>query len=100
MVRPSDELRYRTNGHAPCGLATPSSRVDDLVRRTPTMLWPAWSLRFALPHCVQRQVRPALSAFLLLVDTRLRLADATTLLNSPFDEHFLLAHFATAVQPH
>jgi hypothetical protein len=84
-VRPSDELRYRTYESASRNRETPSSRVDVLVRRTPTMLWPAWSLRFALPHCAQSQIRPALSALFLLVDSRLRLADATALLSSPLD---------------
>jgi hypothetical protein len=84
-VRPSDELRYRTNKTATRNRQTPSSRVDILVRRTPTMLWPAWSLRFASPHCAQSQARPALSVFLLLVDNRLRLSDAVALMHSPID---------------
>jgi len=81
-VRPSDELRYRTNNVALSRQELDSSRIAALTRRTPTMLWPAWSLRFALPNCTQRQLRPALSAFLLLVDTRLPLADAAALLDS------------------
>lgn len=85
VMRPSDELRYRTASAAFARYELKSSRVDVLTRRTPTMLWPAWSLRFALPHCAQSQIRPALSALFLLVDSRLRLADATALLSSPLD---------------
>lgn len=84
-IRPSDELRYRTTSVETTSRGTQSRRVENLARRTPTMLWPAWSLRFALPHCTQSQLRPALSALLLLVDTDLRLTDAVALLNSPMD---------------
>jgi molybdenum-dependent DNA-binding transcriptional regulator ModE len=51
------------------------------------MLWPAWSLRFALPDRGQRPIRPALSVLLLLVDTPLRLQEATELLSSPVNKH-------------
>lgn len=87
VVRPSDELRYRTNSVARSSHEMESRRIAALTRRTPTMLWPAWSLRFALPRSAQRQLRPALSSFLLLVDTRLDLADAAALLNSRLHRH-------------
>lgn len=86
VVNPSDELRHRSNPSASTCSTTESSRVNDLLRALPTMLWPAWSLRLAVPHLGQRQLRPALSVLLLLVDTRLRLAEATDLLNSPIDK--------------
>jgi uncharacterized protein YerC len=86
LVNPSDQLRHRSNPGAPARGATTSRRIGDLLRATPTMLWPAWSLRFALPHLGQRQLRPALSVLLLLVDTRLGLAEATDLLDSPIDK--------------
>lgn len=86
-INPSDELRHRNLPDRALHRRFPLSRVDDLVRRTPSMLWPAWSLRFALPHLGQRHLRPALSVLLLLVDTPLRLADAADLLNSPIDSH-------------
>ncbi|WP_293002609.1 TniQ family protein [Mycobacterium sp.] len=86
VVNPSDELRHRTEPSASACGATESNRINHLPRAIPTMLWPAWSLRFALPHLAQRQLRPALSVLLLLVDTRLRLAEATELLSSPIDK--------------
>jgi AraC-like DNA-binding protein len=85
MMRPSDELRYRTGRAALSTCDAETGRVATLARRTPTMLWPAWSLRFALPHCQQSQLGPALSILLLLVDTRLPLADAAALLSSPLN---------------
>lgn len=86
LVNPSDELRHRSNPSASARGAAEASRIDNLLRATPTMLWPTWSLRFALPHLGQRQLRPALSVLLLLVDTRMRLAEAIDLLNSPIDK--------------
>lgn len=86
VVNPSDELRHRNNPNTPARGATESSRINALLCATPTMLWQAWSLRFALPHLGQRQLRPALSVLVLLVDTRLRLAEATDLLDSPIDK--------------
>jgi hypothetical protein len=85
-VNPSDELRHRTSKAASDAGQSHLSRLEDLVRRTPTMLWPAWSLRFALPDRGQRLMRPALSALLLLVDIPLRLAEATELLSSPVNK--------------
>jgi TniQ/Bacterial regulatory helix-turn-helix protein, lysR family len=87
VVNASDQLRYRTAAVMSVRGAPSSTRVRDLVGRIPTMLWPAWSLRFAIPDCHQRQLRPALAALLLLVDTRLQLAEAAELLSSPNDEH-------------
>ena len=83
LINPSDQLRYRTASSMPGRPVLDSTRNSHLARRTPTMLWPAWSLRFAIPNCHQRQLRPALSIALLLVDTRLRLQDAAKLLDSP-----------------
>jgi hypothetical protein len=82
-VNPTDELRHRTINASSSAHLSHSSRLANLVRRTPTMLWPAWSLRFALPDRGQRPMRPALSVLLLLVDTPLRLQDASDLLSSP-----------------
>lgn len=86
VVNPSDELRHRSNPSASARGTTESNRINNLPHAIPTMLWPAWSLRFAVRHLGQRQLRPALSVLLLLVDTRLGLADATDLLNSPIDK--------------
>ncbi|MFC0115662.1 LysR family transcriptional regulator [Kibdelosporangium aridum] len=53
------------------------------------MLWPAWSLRLALPSCHQQHLRPALSCAVQLVGTGLRLSQSTSALNSPITGHGL-----------
>ncbi|WP_433625740.1 TniQ family protein [Nocardia sp. CA-120079] len=85
LLRPSEQLRYRTASSMPGRPATRSSRSQQLVRRTPTMLWEPWSLPLALPGCHQHQLRLAVSAVLLLIGTRLRLQEAAEVLNSPID---------------
>lgn len=82
-VLPSDELRHRGARPAITDTGARASRIEDLARRIPTILWPAWSLRFAVPGSRPGLMRPALSALLLLVDSPLRMVEATALLNSP-----------------
>ncbi len=83
LLNPGDQLRYRIGTSLPRRPDTDSSRVERVAERIPTMLWPEWSLRLAIPGCFQRQMRPALSIALLLVGTRVRLRDAADLLDSP-----------------
>ena len=58
-----------------------------LSRRLPSMLWPAVSLRLPIPNCHLRQLRPALSIAVLLVNSRLDLDDAARLIDSHIDGH-------------
>ncbi|QIS06948.1 LysR family transcriptional regulator [Nocardia brasiliensis] len=83
LFKPVDQLRHRTPMTIPRHPRPRATRIDHLVRRVPTMLWPTWSLRLAVPGTHQRILRPVASATLLLVGTRLHRADAVTLLNSP-----------------
>ena len=83
VLNPGDQLRYRIGTPMPRRPSRDSGRVDRVAQCVPTMLWPEWSLRFAIPDCQQRQLRGALSIALLFVDTRLRLRDAIDRLNSP-----------------
>jgi len=81
LLKPSDQLRYRIGSGLP---GYPTAAMSSIApRRIPTMLWPAWSLRLSIPHCHQWQLRPALSAVLLLVNSRLTLDDATRLIDGP-----------------
>ncbi len=84
LVSPTDELRYRSSlRNLP---PTPqSSRINDLVRRTPTALWPAWALRLTPPRFNLRNIRPVLAASLLIIDTNLRPAEAIALLGSSIE---------------
>lgn len=80
-LKVSDQLRYRIAAPLPSRPLAGSSRVDHLVRSTPTMFWPAWSLRMAVPGCRHRYFRRILSAAILLVGTRLRLQQAADLVS-------------------
>lgn len=82
LLKPSDQLRYRIGSALP-GYPTASASPPFPPARLPTMLWPAWSLRLAIPHCHQWQLRPALSAVLLLVNSRFTLDEATRLIGGP-----------------
>ena len=84
LLKPSDQLRYRIGSVLP-GYPTASAAPPFPPARLPTMLWPAWSLRLAIPHCHQWQLRPALSAVLLLVNSRFTLDEATRLIGSPLE---------------
>ncbi|MGY2060111.1 helix-turn-helix domain-containing protein [Nocardia gipuzkoensis] len=85
LLKPTDQLRYRTTMPLPSRPAPGQARAQLLVRRTPTMLWPAWSLPLTVPGAYQRQVRPAASAALLVVGTRVRLGEAAELLSAPLN---------------
>lgn len=87
MLHPSDQLRYRIGTPLPTHPAPASTRPATLARRLPPMLWPAWSLRLSIPNCHQRQLRPALSIAVLLVNSRLNLDEAADLLDSTIDGH-------------
>jgi hypothetical protein len=86
-LQPSDQLRYRTATFSPRHPSDGSARVDRLIGRVPSMLWSAWSLRFAIAKCHQRRLRLALSTALLLIDTRLVLHDAAQLLGGHTSAH-------------
>lgn len=87
LLNPSDQLRYRIGTPMPNHPVPGAARTTMLARRLPSMLWPTWSLRLAIPGCHQWQLRPALSAILLLVNSRLNLDEATRAIDSPIDGH-------------
>lgn len=84
---PADQLRYRIADTMPRRPETTTARASRLVRSLPTMLWPQWSLRLAVPGPQQRQLRPAVSAALLLTGTNLPLEKACTLLGGLVESH-------------
>jgi hypothetical protein len=86
LLNPSDRLRYRSGTSTPRGPSPGASTCQRRTRHTPALLWPAWALRLALPHCHQQHLRPALSCALLLVGTRLRLSDAASQLGVVTDD--------------
>lgn len=77
----TDQLRYRIAAPVPSQPSPGKSRIDRLVHATPTMFWPAWSLRMSVPGCRHRYLRRILSAAVLMVGTRLRLQQAAELVS-------------------
>jgi hypothetical protein len=82
-LNPSGQLRYRIGSALPTHPAPGTAHTTVMIRRLPSMLWPAWSLRLSIPNCHQRQLRPALSIALLLVNSRLNLDEAAHLIGDP-----------------
>lgn len=76
LLKSSDQLRYRIATAHPSHPAKGDSNAERLTYQLPTMLWPAWSLRFSVSPCSPLQMRPALSAALVMVGTRLNLTEA------------------------
>jgi hypothetical protein len=66
LLSPGDQLRYRIGTAMPRRPTSDPDRIDRLARRTPTLLWPTWSLRLATAECNQKQLRPALSTALVV----------------------------------
>ncbi len=90
LLKPSDQLRYRIGSALPSYPTTTNpGSASGTHHHLPTMLWPDWSLRLSIPNCHQSQLRPALSAALLLVNSRHTLDDASQLVRSPIDGHSL-----------
>lgn len=90
LLKPSDQLRYRIGSAVPSYPSkTNSASASGTHHHVPTMLWPEWSLRLSIPNCHPSQLRPALSAALLLVNSRHTLDDASQLVRSPIDGHAL-----------
>ncbi len=86
-MSPGDQLRYRIADIFPRRPGSRPDRIGALARSLPTMLWPAWSLRLALPRPQQRQLRPALSVALLIVGTTLPTIDAAEMLGGFTDNY-------------
>lgn len=82
FVRAVDQLRYRTAAAVPSYPSASATAVDAAARRIPTLLWPEWSLRCTVAPCSPAQVRPALSAALVLVGTALTVGEAAVRLGS------------------
>ncbi|MFC9839935.1 TniQ family protein [Rhodococcus sp. NPDC127530] len=82
FVRAVDQLRYRSAAALPSYPSTSAVAVGAAARRIPALLWPEWSLRFTVAPCSSAQVRPALSAALVLVGTAVGLGEAADRLGS------------------
>ncbi|WP_405814217.1 TniQ family protein [Streptomyces sp. NBC_01390] len=73
-LRSVDQLRYRSAAARP---GSPSASAETVARRaakTPAVLWPRWEARLDPPAQVRKHLGTALSAALMLVDSRAELA--------------------------
>jgi len=83
MLKPSDQLRYRIGSEMPARPSRSSDETTAFAARLPTMLWPAWSLPLAIHTRTQRELRPALSCAILLINSKHSLADAAESSSAP-----------------
>ncbi|HUY44999.1 MAG TPA: TniQ family protein [Streptosporangiaceae bacterium] len=89
-MRPTDQLRYRTASPRPGEPGTGDAAAGQRAARIPALLWPSWAARICPPHATAvTAVRPALSAALILVGTRLDLSGAAELLGSAASRHHI-----------
>lgn len=81
-MKPTDQLRYRIAAERPRLPRATKNDIELFVSRVPSMMWPAFSMPLAVPNCLQIFLRPAMSAALLLVGTRLAAHTAAARLGS------------------
>jgi transposase len=86
-LKPSDQLRYRTVSSWPAIPKRNLADLDEQIDQLPTSLWQNVALRLSIPGSHLRQLRPALSVAVLLVNTKTKLGPLTRRLDSPFDDH-------------
>jgi len=85
-LKPSEQLRYRTASNWP---TIPTRRLGCAtgLKKLPTSLWQNIALRLAIPGTHLRQLRPALSVAVSLIDAKTKLAPITRRMSSPVDDH-------------
>ncbi|TRW80995.1 LysR family transcriptional regulator [Mycolicibacterium sp. 018/SC-01/001] len=79
------QLRYRTTLAVPAPPTSAHARLHRRARRTPSILWPDWSLRLQTRESHYWHLRCALSTATLLVGTTASVADATSILGTVID---------------
>lgn len=77
LLKPSDQLRYRTGSGQPQRPADDSGSTTRLAAKLPATLWPAWTARLAPANLDHQRLAEALPCAVLLVNTKLTLAQAT-----------------------
>lgn len=81
LLKPSDQLRYRTGTVLPQRPSHDDNTIDSLVTKLPTLLWPAWALQLAPPTLAHQHAAGALACATLLVNTNLTLTQAAEQMN-------------------
>ncbi|RKN56954.1 LysR family transcriptional regulator, partial [Streptomyces klenkii] len=92
---PNSALRYRTALPAPSLPTTRPSQLTARARKIPSNIWPLWAVRLNPVPQVRENLAAALSASLMLVNSRLELPDAAksvgNLITQPNLTHVLQA---------
>jgi hypothetical protein len=87
LLKSSDRLRYRTTTDKPRRSFPGMHNAAQRARHAPALFWPELSIRFALPHCHQQQLRAALSCVLLMTGTQVHVSQAADLLGAVTYRH-------------
>jgi hypothetical protein len=92
---PNAALRYRSALPAPSLPTTTPAQLTARARKIPGIIWPLWAVRLNPVPQVRENLAAALSASLLLVNSRLELPDAVkrvgNLISQPILTHVLQA---------
>lgn len=83
MLKRIVQFRYRAASSTPTRPPRGFARAHRIIRNTPTMFWPEWTLRLTVPRVTRRQLPPTLAAITLLVGTRLTFSQARHQLRLP-----------------
>lgn len=81
FLGPVDQLRYRCSSASPRRVST----TLDVSHSVPALLWPRWALQFTCPGVGFDQLRSALSVALLIVGSRVPIAQACARLGAVTD---------------
>jgi DNA-binding transcriptional LysR family regulator len=85
-LRPSDQLRHRTNSSPPALPTTGRAQINRRARKIPATLWPSWAVRLSPPDgAYPRTLAPVLSSAVLLVGNPMELDEVATRLGSVTD---------------
>lgn len=84
--RPTRQLRYRIGTIQPKPPVSDRRRCELLTTRLPTLLWPDWTARLAIPGYRLQSQRLTVPAALVAVGTTMRLAETLQRLDSRFTD--------------
>jgi len=95
-LRSVDQLRYRSAAARPGSPAADPQAVARRATRTPSRIWPRWEARLDPPSHQRKHLGTALSAALMLVDSRAELTPVISrhlggLIDQPIATHALQA---------
>lgn len=101
LLTSTAQLRYRIGAPRPTMPALDRTDSAALAARVPATLWSAWAVRLRLPQLDHARLAASLPAMLLMVNSRIRAADAHQVLGSTSQWRTTTHHLrALAREPH